>query len=80
MSGWGLRDEFSDFDAEKRFDVTHIQTRESDLCIAGDILRGQKKPPQCPAFGTLCTPDKPLGAPMVSSEGACAAFYRYHRP
>jgi hydrogenase expression/formation protein HypD len=80
MSGWGLRDEFADFDAEKRFDVTHIQTRESDLCIAGDILRGLKKPPQCPAFGTLCTPEKPLGAPMVSSEGACAAFYRYHRP
>lgn len=79
QSGWGLRDELADFDAEKRFDVSHIQTKESEICIAGQILQGLKKPPQCPAFGTLCTPENPLGAPMVSSEGACAAFYRYGR-
>lgn len=79
MSGWGLRDEFADFDAEKRFQVSHIQTRESEICIAGEILQGLKKPVECPAFGTLCTPDRPLGAPMVSSEGACSAFYRYAR-
>jgi len=79
QSGWGLADEFADFDAEKRFDVSAIQTRESEICIAGQILQGQKKPIQCPAFGTLCTPETPLGAPMVSSEGACSAFYRYGR-
>ncbi|TLN15240.1 hydrogenase formation protein HypD, partial [bacterium] len=75
LSGWGLQPEFSEFDAENRFDVGHIQTRESPLCIAGEILRGLKKPVDCPAFGTLCTPDNPLGAPMVSSEGACSAYY-----
>jgi hydrogenase expression/formation protein HypD len=79
LSGWGLRPEFAEFDAENRFDVGHIQTRESPLCVAGEILRGLKKPDQCSAFGNLCTPDNPLGAPMVSSEGACAAYYRYHR-
>ena len=79
MSGWGLRPEFGDFDAEKRFDVRHIQTKESAVCIAGQILQGMKKPVDCPAFGVLCTPENPLGAPMVSSEGACSAFYRYAR-
>ncbi len=79
LSGWGLRPEMAEFDAEKRFDVSGIQTRESELCIAGQILQGIKKPQDCPAFGTLCTPDNPLGAPMVSSEGACSAFYRYGR-
>jgi hydrogenase expression/formation protein HypD len=79
QSGWGLGEAYAEFDAERRFDIAHIQTRESELCIAGEVLRGLKKPIQCPAFGSLCTPDKPLGAPMVSSEGACAAFYRYGR-
>lgn len=79
LSGWGLRPEYADFDAEKRFQVGHIQTKESEICIAGQVLQGLKKPPQCPAFGTLCTPDNPLGATMVSSEGACAAYYRYQR-
>jgi hydrogenase expression/formation protein HypD len=79
MSGWGLRQEFKDFDAENRFQVGHIQTQESKICIAGQILQGLKKPPDCPAFGTLCTPETPLGATMVSSEGACAAYYRYGR-
>jgi len=79
MSGWGLRQEFSEFDAENRFNVGSIQTKESPLCIIGEILRGLKKPNDCPAFGTLCNPDHPLGAPMVSSEGACSAYFRYHR-
>ncbi len=79
QSGWGLRPELREFDAEQRFQVGHIQTRESEVCIAGQILRGIKKPHECPAFGTLCTPENPLGAPMVSSEGACSAFYRYGR-
>jgi len=77
MSGWQLRPEWADFDAERRFDVGHIQTRESEICIAGQILQGIRKPNQCPAYGTLCTPSNPLGATMVSSEGACAAYYRY---
>jgi hydrogenase expression/formation protein HypD len=79
MSGWCLSDEFAEFDAERRFNVGEIKTRESEICIAGQILQGMKKPPECPAFGTLCTPDSPLGATMVSSEGACAAYYRYAR-
>jgi len=79
LSGWGLRPEFAYYDAEHRFDVGHIQTRESDLCIAGQVLQGVKKPVDCPAFGIQCTPQNPLGAPMVSSEGACNAYYRYGR-
>lgn len=79
LSGWGLRDEYADFDAERRFQVGHIQTKESEVCVAGQVLQGLIKPPACPAYGTLCTPDNPLGATMVSSEGACAAYYRYHR-
>ena len=77
MSGWGLRPEFDEFNAEKRFDVDTIQAEESPLCIAGQILQGLKKPHDCSAFGKQCTPDNPLGATMVSSEGACAAYYRY---
>lgn len=77
QSGWGLRKEYDEYNAELRFGVSHIQTRESEVCIAGQVLQGLKKPPDCPAFGTICTPEKPLGAPMVSSEGACAAFFRY---
>ena len=79
MSGWRLRPEFAEFDAEKRFNVGDIHTQESEICIAGQILQGLKKPVHCPAYGTLCTPDHPLGATMVSSEGACAAYYRYGR-
>jgi hydrogenase expression/formation protein HypD len=77
MSGWKLRPEFKAFDAEIRFKVGHIQTRESEVCISGLILQGQKKPFECPAFRKICTPQNPLGATMVSSEGACAAYYRY---
>lgn len=79
QSGLGLRPEYADFDAEKRFQVGHIQTRESPVCIAGQILQGLKKPADCPAFGRQCSPQNPLGAPMVSSEGACSAYYRYGR-
>ncbi len=77
MSGWGLRPELEDFDAEKRFSVEDIQPEESPLCIAGQILQGLKKPADCSAFGQECTPMHPLGATMVSNEGACAAYYRY---
>ncbi|MCC6955932.1 MAG: hydrogenase formation protein HypD, partial [Anaerolineales bacterium] len=62
-----------------RFAVGQIQTMESPLCIAGQVLQGLKKPDECPAFGRECTPESPLGAPMVSAEGACAAYYRYKR-
>lgn len=79
QSGWCLRQEFAFYDAEKRFSVEHIQTHESEICISGQILQGIKKPFECPAFGTLCTPQNPLGATMVSSEGACAAYFRYVR-
>lgn len=78
-SGYKLRWEFRDHDAEKLFDVKEIDTREPDICISGQILRGIKKPHDCAAFGTLCTPQRPLGATMVSAEGACAAYYAYGR-
>jgi hydrogenase expression/formation protein HypD len=78
-SGWCLAPDYQEFDAEKRFDVATIAPEESPLCIAGQILQGLKKPPQCSAFGKQCTPENPLGATMVSSEGACAAYYRYGR-
>jgi len=80
MSGYRLRAEYAAYDAEQRFpDVGAIQTAESSLCISGLILQGRKKPFECPAFGKECTPQTPLGATMVSSEGACAAYYRYGR-
>lgn len=78
-SGWGLRPEYAAFDAENRFDVAEFTAEESDICISGTILQGVKKPHDCPAFGTLCTPEHPLGATMVSSEGACAAYYKYRQ-
>jgi hydrogenase expression/formation protein HypD len=77
LSGWGLRKEYADYDAENRFDIAAIRSEESPICIAGQILQGLKKPHECPAFGTLCTPQHPLGATMVSSEGTCAAYYQY---
>ncbi len=78
-SGYKLRDELAGYDAELRFDVGELVAQESPDCIAGEILRGLKKPHECAAFGVRCTPEKPLGAPMVSSEGACAAYYQYGR-
>jgi hydrogenase expression/formation protein HypD len=74
-SGLGLRPEFAAWDAERKFDIGRLTTREPVECRAGDVLRGRLKPPDCPAFGTRCTPERPLGAPMVSSEGACAAYF-----
>lgn len=76
-SGWRLSGAYADFDAEQRFQVTDIRTAESPLCQAGKVLQGLINPPQCPAFGRECTPRTPLGATMVSSEGACSAYYLY---
>jgi hydrogenase expression/formation protein HypD len=78
-SGLQLREEYADFDAEVRFGLEALTVNEPAECRAGDVLRGNLKPTQCPAFGTRCTPEHPLGAPMVSSEGACAAYYNYAR-
>jgi hydrogenase expression/formation protein HypD len=78
-SGYKLRYEYRDHDAERRFEVDGIETQESSLCISGQILKGLKKPHDCPAFGKECTPQTPLGATMVSSEGACAAYHAYGR-
>ncbi len=79
-SGFGLSDEYESFDAEQRFDVAAKNVQESPECISGQILQGLKKPGECPAFGAKCTPEKPLGATMVSGEGACAAYFRYRKP
>jgi hydrogenase expression/formation protein HypD len=78
-SGWKLRPEFAAHDAETRFAVGHLDVVESPLCQAGLVLQGRLKPNECPAFGVECTPRTPLGAPMVSSEGACAAYYQFGR-
>ena len=78
-SGLKLRDEFADFDAEKIFDIGDLKVDEPEICIAGEVLQGLKVPTECPAFGKECTPENPLGAPMVSSEGACAAYFHYKK-
>jgi hydrogenase expression/formation protein HypD len=78
-SGYRLRHEFREHDATRRFEVAAVETRESPLCISGQILRGLKKPLDCTVFGQACTPEHPLGATMVSAEGACAAYYQYGR-
>jgi hydrogenase expression/formation protein HypD len=78
-SGYKLRYEFRDHDAERIFDVREIDTKEPAICISGMVLKGVKKPHDCPAFGKQCTPEHPLGATMVSAEGACAAYYAYGR-
>jgi hydrogenase expression/formation protein HypD len=79
-SGFRLRDELQEFDAGIRFELGDITAVESPDCIAGEILQGLKKPNECPEFGVRCDPEHPQGAPMVSSEGACAAYYQYRRP
>jgi hydrogenase expression/formation protein HypD len=79
QSGYRLRSEYRHFDAEQRFSVQELVVSESDICISGLILQGLRKPRDCPAFGKTCTPEHPLGATMVSSEGACAAYYHYGR-
>ncbi len=77
QSGYRLSDQFSKFDAELAFNVNSIASHESPLCISGQILRGEKKPHDCPAFAKQCTPENPLGATMVSSEGTCASYYKF---
>jgi hydrogenase expression/formation protein HypD len=79
QSGYRLSPAYEEFDAERRFAVESLQVAESNVCISGLILQGIRKPHQCPAFGKACTPETPLGATMVSSEGACAAYYHYGR-
>lgn len=79
-SGLAMNDAYSDFDAARRFDLSAAPAHESDACVSGAVLRGAIKPSNCPAFGGICTPDHPLGATMVSSEGACAAYFKYARP
>ncbi len=76
-SGLGLRADYAAFDAERRFGLAAPEPEAGGECRSGEVMQGRLKPVECPAFGTRCTPDKPLGAPMVSSEGACAAYYRY---
>jgi hydrogenase expression/formation protein HypD len=78
-SGYKLRYEFREHDAERIFDTKEIDTKEPEICISGLVLKGVKKPHDCPAFGKQCTPEHPLGATMVSAEGACAAYYTYGR-
>ena len=78
-SGYKLRYEFRDHDAERIFEIKEIDTQEPEICISGLVLKGVKKPHDCPAFGKQCTPEHPLGATMVSAEGACAAYYAYGR-
>ncbi|MEJ5367152.1 MAG: hydrogenase formation protein HypD [Bryobacteraceae bacterium] len=79
LSGLALREEWKEFDAERRFALAAAMVEEPTACISGLVLQGAKKPFECPEFGRGCTPERPLGAPMVSSEGACAAYYRYSR-
>ena len=78
-SGWRLSTKYAAFDAEKRFEVGGISVAESEICRSGEVLQGFIKPNECPAFGTTCTPRNPLGATMVSTEGACSAYYLYRR-
>ena len=80
QSGLGLSEAYASFDAEQRFGVANMRVDEPAECLSGRVLQGQIKPHECPAFGTRCTPEHPLGATMVSSEGACAAYYRYRKP
>jgi hydrogenase expression/formation protein HypD len=79
LSGLALKPEFAEWDAEQRFSVSSINTQEPAACRSGEVLKGLLKPSQCEEFGKTCTPEHPLGATMVSSEGACAAYYRYRR-
>lgn len=79
MSGYELRPTYATFDANLKFNVDIQHAKESEECIAGLVLKGIKKPQECPQFGKKCTPEMPLGAPMVSSEGACAAYYHFHQ-
>ena len=77
MSGYQVQEKYAAFDANKKFDINIAEAPENEACIAGDIMKGKKKPIDCPQFSKACTPQTPLGAPMVSSEGACAAYYNF---
>jgi hydrogenase expression/formation protein HypD len=77
MSGYKVKDSYREFDAEKKFNIDIEEAQENPECIAGDIMKGIKKPYECQHFGKKCKPATPLGAPMVSNEGACAAYYHY---
>jgi hydrogenase expression/formation protein HypD len=79
LSGFRLRDKFAAFDADKVFALNIPESDAPAVCISAEILKGLKRPTDCPAFGVACTPENPLGAPMVSSEGACSAYYQYRR-
>jgi hydrogenase expression/formation protein HypD len=79
QSGLALSDAYVSFDAERKFGLVEMRVEESSACLSGLVLQGKLKPIECPAFGSSCTPEHPLGATMVSSEGACAAYYRYRR-
>ena len=79
MSGYEVNRQYEAYDARKKFNLRIEEVLENESCIAGEVLKGQKKPFECPNFGKECTPEHPLGAPMVSSEGACAAYYYYSR-
>jgi hydrogenase expression/formation protein HypD len=78
-SGLRLREAYAAFDAERRFAVERLSAEESPDCIAGAVLKGKAKPSECTAFGRDCTPERPLGAPMVSTEGACAAYFAFRK-
>jgi hydrogenase expression/formation protein HypD len=78
-SGYALAPKYERFDAEKTFDVAELQVSEPEECRSGLVLQGRLRPPECPEFGTRCTPEHPLGATMVSTEGACAAYFHYGR-
>jgi len=78
-SGLNIRAEYSEFDADKIFHTERLTAEESPECVSAEVLQGLKKPADCAAFAVRCTPENPLGAPMVSSEGACAAYFRYRR-
>ncbi len=78
-SGLGLSETYMKYDAALKFKLKYVEKEDTELCMAGEILTGRKKPSDCPAFGVLCKPENPLGAPMVSTEGACSAYYRYSR-
>jgi hydrogenase expression/formation protein HypD len=78
-SGLRLREEYAAYDADRAFDLAALSADEPAECISAQVLQGRKRPTDCAAFGMRCTPENPLGAPMVSSEGACAAYYRYRR-
>lgn len=79
LSGYKVKEEFSAYDSLKKFKMNMVEAKENPSCLSGDVMKGKIKPNQCSNFGVGCTPVKPLGAPMVSSEGACAAYYHYHR-